>query len=294
MSEPYYSDDLVTLYHGDCREVLLGMDGRSIDAVITDPPYNIGKAEWDVIPEYLDWSRLWIGESARVLADNGAFWMTHSEPLVLADLVRLVERHGRALVSWITLDKSSWGIAKRYKNAGTKTFPASAEYAAYLRREVYASQIRECRERAGLTRAEFDTLVSPSGKPTGITYRWEHGERIPQPTEVAAIEREFGTKIDTPTFHNTDKFSCVWDFPQADTADHPTAKPLGLTTRMVRATTDPGGLILDPFAGSGTTLVAAVNEGRHAVGVELEERYCEVIAKRLSNHTMTLDFGGVR
>ena len=69
---------------------------------------------------------------------------------------------------------------------------------------------------------------------------------------------------------------------------HPTAKPLPLVSQWVRWFTSPGDVVLDPFAGSGTTLRAAVNEGRRAIGVELEERYCELIAKRLAQDV--LDF----
>ncbi len=70
---------------------------------------------------------------------------------------------------------------------------------------------------------------------------------------------------------------------------HPTAKPLPLVSKWVRWFTNPGDLVLDPFAGSGTTLRAAKDEGRKAIGVELEERYCEIAAKRLSQGV--LDFG---
>ena len=73
--------------------------------------------------------------------------------------------------------------------------------------------------------------------------------------------------------------------------NHPTPKPVALMERLLEKC--PPGVVADPFAGSGSTLVAAVNQGRKVIGVEFEERYCELIANRLSNQTATLDFGGV-
>ena len=286
MSTPYYQDEHVTLWHGDCLEVLPHVG--QVDAVVTDPPYNLGKASWDWIEGYEAWCAEWISASSAALKPSGAYWCFHSEPLVLSMIARQIEENGRALVSWVTLDKSSWGIAKRYANAGTKTFPASVEYATYSRREVYAEQIAAIRKSHGMTRGEFDTAVSPSRKPTGITYRWEHGERIPQPAEVATIRDRFGVDLIVPTFTNPAKHSTVWQFPQTDTADHPTPKPLSIVARMIESTTAPGETVLDVFAGSGTTLRAAKDLGRKAIGVEVEERYCEVIAKRLSQGV--LDF----
>lgn len=78
--------------------------------------------------------------------------------------------------------------------------------------------------------------------------------------------------------------------PVVQNEGHPTVKPLPMLRDMVRKFTAPGDVVLDPFAGSGTTLRAAVDEGRKAIGVELDERYCEIIARRLQQGAF--DLGG--
>ena len=81
----------------------------------------------------------------------------------------------------------------------------------------------------------------------------------------------------------------VWSFPAVrgtEKSAHPCPKPLPLMSKLMVQFTDPGELILDPFMGSGTTLLAAKNLGRRAIGIELEEKYCEIAAKRLGQSVM--------
>jgi len=119
--------DSVTIIRGDCRDVL----PVECDAVVTDPPYNIGKAAWDKIPDYPAWCESWIAAASKGCKRQGAFWCFHSEPLVLADIARIIERHGRPMQNWVTWDKDKWTYCRKYKEAGSRRFIESCEYAVY-------------------------------------------------------------------------------------------------------------------------------------------------------------------
>ncbi len=82
--------------------------------------------------------------------------------------------------------------------------------------------------------------------------------------------------------------SAIWTGPTESETEHPTEKPIWLFRRLIAASSDSGQLVLDPFMGSGTTLRAAKDLGRKAIGIELEEKYCAIAVKRLRQEVLGL------
>lgn len=234
MTTPYYQDESVTLYHGLCRDVLDAMPDRSVDAVLTDPPYTE---------------------------------RTHS-------------------------------AARSNKEEGPRT--RAVRFAAMSEDEL-SDTFSECaRVSKGwvvATLAYQHAFAFDEAPPTGLRCLrigvWVKTNPMPQ----ISADRP-GQGWESIAYLHRDDVKPAWNgggragnyvTPVQQGEGHPTTKPLSMLADWVRNFTQPGGVVLDPFAGSGTTLRAAANEGRRAIGVEKDERYCELIAKRLSQGA--LDFG---
>lgn len=217
---PYYSDEAVTLYHGDCREVTAWLEA---DVLVTDPPYGIA---WRA-------GGLHSLRSTRSTAEQS---ITGDESVAVRDDVLDAWGPRPAVIfgSWRQPRPASTTHRLIWHKAGRKPGVAPAPWFPNDE-EVYLVG---------------SGWVGSPPRGTVITTT-EARERAPQ---------EIG---------------------------HPTPKPVGLMeTLIVRC---PPGVVADPFAGSGSTLVAARNLGRKVIGVELDEAYCELIAKRLDQGV--LDFG---
>ena len=119
---------------------------------------------------------------------------------------------------------------------------------------------------------------SPTGFMGDVNMPWGSVEEEIYVLGTGFIGRRSGNVIRAKTLGSGD----------SNRPDHPTPKPIGLMEVLVAKTV---GVVADPFAGSGATLIAARNLGRRSIGVELEERYCELIAKRLSQQAF--DFGDI-
>lgn len=230
--DPYYQDEHVTLFHGDCLEVLSHMSAETVSAVITDPPY----AERT-------------HSNARSNRAGGVKGIGEFKGVSDEFLRDALTECGRVSQGWViaTLD---------YKHAvDLDNMPPS-----------------------GLKCQRLGVWVKTNPTPQ-IT-----GDRPGQGWEAIAYLHK------TPGRSTWNGGGCHGNYilPTAPLGLHPTAKPLPMLRDMVRKFTNPGDIVLDPFAGSGTTLRAAIDEGRRAIGVELEERYCEIIAKRLSQGALPL------
>lgn len=249
--EVFYSDDLVTLYLGDFRDVLPSV--ASADVAVVDPPYGDTSLEWDRIT--MDWLPL-IGSA---LAPAGSLWLWSSMRHLLT-VGGTVEAAG-----WRYSQDNVWEKHNGSSSAADR-FRRVHEHAVMFYRGDWADVHHEPQFSADATARDVRRKQRPAhwGKIGEASYRSEDGG--PRHMRSVMFER---------SSHGS--------------AIHPTQKPLGVTITLLQYSCPPGGLVVAPFAGSGTDLLAARMCGRRAIGVEIDEAYAEKTALRLS--AGTLDFG---
>ncbi len=227
----------------DCLNVMAAMPDKSVDAIITDPPYKTTSMKWDVAQ---DWKAWWV-QANRVC--NGVVVMTSSQPFT-TDLIN--SNRAGFKYEWIWM-KSRSGSALTAKHRPVKLHENVLVFVAGEHR--YAPEMRE-------------------GKPysrNGYTLKTNnHGIGL---KEINVTN--LGTRFPTTLLD----FKQDWSKQQQI---HPTQKPVALMRYLVRTYTTAGQTILDPFCGSGTTCLAAMEEGRHYIGIEKEQQYAEIAKQRIA------------
>lgn len=224
LPRPYYQDEWVTIYHGDCRGIL--SDLPKVDLVLTDPPYGLGLdmvyrhgTNTNLIHTEIDWNNQ--------TPDPGIF-----------DLIYQVSKH-----------QVVWGC-----NYFGDNIKAVGRIVHDKMLDIKGTKLKW---------SEADIVsCSLQNRVTIFSYRWNGN-----------------VQGDTINWSNTG----------LDARYHPTQKPLALMRYCIDNYTSTDHTILDPFLGSGTTAVAAKHLNRHCIGIEIEEKYCEIAAKRCSQQVF--DFG---
>lgn len=252
MTEPYYTDEHVTLYLGDLRDVLPTLTVRP-DSCVTDPPYEETVASWD------RWPDGWIQAVGEVLPPTASLWMFGSTRLMLA---RAAEFEG-----WKYAQEMLWG--KRNGSA-----PGSRDRL----NKVHEWAFHWYRGRWGSLHHEWER--EPSDQPDKGYVRKPGRAAGHQRTSRETAWQDDGTR-------QPRSLTWIVEAPSVRYAKrHQDEKPLACVIPLVRECTPPGGLVLDPFAGSGTTAVAARMLGRRALLVEGDEAHCYSIATRLQDELL--------
>jgi site-specific DNA-methyltransferase (adenine-specific) len=219
--QPYFQNELVTLYHGDCLEIT---DWVKADVLVTDPPYGIA------------WESGALNDKKHV-RQNAEQSIASDENLEVRD---------KALALWgkkLGIVFGTWKMERPKNTTNVLIWHKANKQPGVLTHPFYSNHEEIYVLGTGFTGKPMQSVITTN----------EH--RGMQPKLVG----------------------------------HPTPKPIHLMEQLISKC--PDGVIADPFAGSGATLIAARNLGRKVIGVELEEKYCELIANRLSQEAF--DFGGL-
>ena len=232
--------------HGDALDLLASLEPGSVDCVCTDPPYGTTDAPWDAAP---DWDRLF-AELWRVLKPNGALLMFSQTPLA----AELIVRQRRFF---------------RYEWVWAKTRPAG-----FLNARRMPLRAHE------LVLVFYRRLPTWRGVPIesqrGAPYRKSGSERVTCELYKRLPRIDVARCSDGPRCPQ-DVIRCAHDKQRY----HSTQKPQELLRALLSQYCNPGDLVLDPFAGSGSTLVAAHELGLRAIGFELTEHYYNIARERL-------------
>jgi site-specific DNA-methyltransferase (adenine-specific) len=240
--QPYYDADGITVYLGDCRTILPLLDLAAVDVVIADPPYGETSLAWDRWPEG------WPATMATVAA---SLWCFGS--------FRTFLEHQAEFAGWTLSQDLVW-----CKQNGTS-------FTADRFRRVHEHALHWYRGPWSAIYHQTPRIVS-SARDKGYVHRQTqppHTGKVSVGAWTDDGTRLMPSVIEARNLHRNG-------------ALHPTQKPAAILMPLIQYSCPPGGLVLDPFAGSGSTLLAARIEGRQAIGIEIEERWCEATARRLA------------
>jgi len=252
---PVYANGKHTIHHGDCLEVLnSAIPDESVPLIFIDPPYNIGKKfadfhdKWPSDEAYAEWCYRWLLLCVKKLSPAGSMYlMTSTQAIPYLDI--FIRKH-LSVLSRIVWHYDSSGVqAKRY----------------------FGSM--------------YEPILFCVKNPKNYTF---NSAEIEVEARTGAVRKLIDYRKAEPTQYNTKKIpGNVWYFPRVryrmdEYEEHPSQKPEALLERIILASSNPGDLVLDPFAGVFTASAVAKRLGRKSVAIEAQERYLKIGLRRLA------------
>jgi site-specific DNA-methyltransferase (adenine-specific) len=255
------------VHQGDCLDLFSHVPSGTVHLAFADPPFNIGY-DYDAYEDrrttddYLAWSGRWMAEIVRVLRDDGTFWLAIGDEYAAELKVLATRELGLTCRSWVVW-YYTFGVNCRQK------FSRSHAHLFHFVKDpaAFTFNIDQIRVPSARELVYGDKRANPAGRLPDDTW-------ILRPQD---LPEGFSAEEDTwyfPRVCGTFKERSGW---------HGCQMPEQLLGRIIRACSQPGDLVLDPFGGSGTTLAVAKKLGRSFLGLELSEQYATRIKERLAS-----------
>lgn len=251
------------LYQGDSTQWLASLDSSSVDLIFADPPYNIKKADWDNFEsqeEYIKWSIQWIAQASRILKPTGSLYVCGFSE-ILADLKHPASRYFKSCRWLIWHYKNKANLGKDWGRSHESIIHFRKSECAYL-------NIDDIRTPYGAHTLKYPShpQAETSAYGNGMSKQRENWTPHPKGAKPKDV-------IDIPTTCNG----------MGEKTPHPTQKPEELLRKFILASSNDGDLVVDPFSGSGTTIVVAEQLNRRWLGCDLSAQYNQWAIERIKN-----------
>ena len=310
---------------GDSLEVLRRLPDQTVSLIVTDPPYHTTKKSniqndtaFQEDEEFLSWIEQYAVEWKRILKRSGTLYLFCSAQMS-ARLEVMMAKYLRPInhVTWTKPNEPGYDgwKGKMKKEALRAWYPHSErilvfEHGAYgtweaYRRSPMGEYLLDCRKRAGVSMVQLTEDIGEYGRINrgGAVANWEAGRNIPSREQYRKLSEALATYGVTDLLDYNDlirpmqvskemQFTDVWDFMgvRPFLNKHPAEKPQDMLMHIIQASSYPGDIVLDCFAGSGSTGVAALRLGRRAVCMELDEKWVKRAASELAEARIDADY----
>lgn len=305
-----YSDDAACNLAGDSLEILRKIPSASISLILTDPPYHstkkrniYGDTFFREDAEYLSWIAEYAKEWRRILKPNGSVFCFCSAAMAAKlEAVFSAEFNILSQIVWTKPNAPGFdGWKQKMKKEALRQWYAYAERIIFmepavegnLNRSYFGDYLRKTRNALSLTSHELTEMIGAYGKVNhgGAVSNWEAGRNVPSREQYARICQAFyqkGRAEPMPSYEdiirpfNVNKnmeFTDVWTFENIRPykGKHPAEKPVRLLEHAIVPTTYEGDIVLDCFAGSGSTAVAALKNKRRSISIEIDKKWTKQI-----------------
>lgn len=313
--------DNIKLYNEDCLEILKSIPDKSVNLVLIDPPYNIGKDKWDkwkTVEDYVEFMGKVFLEIQRVLKDNGSFYFFHNDFLQIVELQNWINKNTDFIFKQLLV----WN--KRFNEASNKGFLDGFIEVDKLRN--YQKMVEYClfytfQDESGFKKVKEDLnnfttlrqyfkdiqnylglnkkqIIDMIGQKADHCFRhsssqWDlpTSETYNQLIDVFKINEYEGFKEYEElrqeyeelryTFNNQKIHHSVMNYEIAKKQGHVTPKNTDMLEYLIKTSSNENDIVLDCFMGSGSTGVAALNTNRKFIGIELDNNYFEIAKQRI-------------